>query len=209
MSKSKLNYKVYNGKALKRIFENSRIFFLTILFAAGIIFGAVMIDNPSDLFSEVKQIAVSFVQNRAEKGIGENFFDSLKICMSFNILSVFFGFSLIGYPFIMWLPVLRGLGFGVLSGYMYSVYKLTGLGYCVLTVYPGAVVSVFAFLIACNDSCEYSKNAFAKAVKGRGQFEKGETKYFLTRQILFAAICILSSATDAVFTALFTGFFEI
>lgn len=209
MSKSKLNYKVYNGKALKRIFENSRIFFLTILFAIGIIFGAVMIDNPSDLISEVKDIAVSFVQSRAEKGIGENFFDSLKICLSFNILSVFLGFSLIGYPLVMWLPVLRGLGFGALSGYMYSAYKLTGLGYCVLTVYPGALVSVFAFLIACNDSCEYSKNAFAKAVKGRGQFEKGETKYFLTRQILFAAICILSSAIDAVFTALFTGFFEI
>ncbi|MBE6820547.1 MAG: hypothetical protein E7516_05805 [Ruminococcaceae bacterium] len=209
MSKSKLNYKVYNGKALKKIFENSRIFFLTALFTIGIIFGAVLIKNPSDWFAEISEIAENFIQNRAEKGIGENFFDSLKICLSFNVLSTFFGFSLIGYPFIMWLPFLRGLGFGALSGYMYSAYKLTGLGYCILTVYPGAVVCVFSFLIACNDSCEYSKNAFAKAVKGRGQFEKGETKFFLTRQMIFAVICILSAAIDAAFTALFTGFFEI
>lgn len=209
MSKSKLSYKVYNGKALKKLFENSRIFFLAVFFAIGIIFGAVLINKPFGLVEKITEIAENFMHYRAEKGMGENFIDSLRICLSFNIITIFFGFSLIGYPFVMWLPFLRGLGFGALSGYLYSVYRMSGLGYCVLTVYPGAIVSVFSFLLACNDSCEYSKNAFAKAIKGRGQFEKGETKYFMTRQMIFASICIASAATDAVFTALFTGFFKI
>lgn len=209
MNKSKLNYKVYNGKAIKRMFENSRIFFLALLFAIGIISGALLVKNQSESIIRICEIAENFIRNRAEKGIGENFFDSLKMCLTFNFMSTFFGFSLIGYPFVMWLPFLRGLGFGALSGYMYSAYKLTGLGYCILTVYPGAIVSVFSFLIACNDSCEYSKNAFAKAIKGRGQFEKDETKFFLTRQLIFAVICVLSAAVDGIFTGLFTGFFKI
>lgn len=209
MSKSKLNYKVYNGKALSKIFENSKIYFLSAMLISGIIIGASVIKNSSELSSMVSEIAEEFVKARDGKGIIGNFIDSLKVSISFNAATVFMGFSLIGYPLIIWLPFFRGLGLGAVTGYMYSIYKISGLGYCVLTVYPAAIVSVFSFLLACNDSCDYSKNAFSKAIRGRGQFEKDETRIYLTRQVIFAAVCILSSAIDAVFTALFTGFFEI
>ena len=47
MSRSKLNYKVYNGKSIKKLFENSRLFLLTALFSAGIIAGAVILNKES------------------------------------------------------------------------------------------------------------------------------------------------------------------
>lgn len=209
MSKSKLKYGVYNGKVLNKLLENSRLYFLAALFAAGIFLGALLVKCDSELSAKIINIAESFSLNRSQQGIGENFADSFAVGLIFNALSVFFSFSLIGYPFIIWLPIVRGMGLGAYSGYIYAVHKLTGLGYCVLTVYPAAIISTFSFLLACNDGCEYSKNAFAKAIKGRGQFEKDETKIFVTRQMIFLAVCAASAAVDAVFTALFSGLFKI
>ena len=116
---------------------------------------------------------------------------------------------MIGYPFLVWLPCIKGIGLGAFAGYLYSAYKLSGLGYWILTVFPGAIVSSVALIIACNDSCDYSKNAFMKSLRGRGQFEKDETKIFLVRQLILIGICVISSFIDSVFTFAFSGFFEI
>lgn len=209
MSKSKYNYKVYNGKALKKIFENSRIYLFAVIFAIGIVAGAIVIGGDSELILKIKNLTDSFVQMKSQQGIAENFCNSVSVSVLFMIINVFFGFSLVGYPFLIWLPFLRGMGIGVVTGYFYSVYKALGLGYCVLIIYPGAIVSTLAFILACNDSCEYSKNAFQKAIKGRGQFEKDETKVYFIRQIIFMGICAASSVIDAIFSASFSGFFEI
>ena len=93
MSKSKLNYKVYNGKALSKIFENSKIYFLSAMLISGIIIGASVIKNSSELSSMVSEIAEEFVKARDGKGIIGNFVDSLKVSISFNAATVFMGFS--------------------------------------------------------------------------------------------------------------------
>lgn len=209
MSKSKLNYGVYNGKVIKKMLENSRIYFFAALFAAGIFLGAFLLKSDTYLSTKIISLAEQFSFSRNQQGITDNFIDSLAVNLLFNGLSLFLAFSLVGYPLLIWMPFFRGMGLGALSGYLYSAYKLMGLGYCALTVYPSAVISTFAFILSCNDCCEYSKNAFAKAIKGRGQFEKDETKILLTRQIIFAGIYAVSSIIDALFGALFRGLFEI
>lgn len=209
MSKSKYNYRVYNGKAIKKMLENSRIYFLSGMFTIGIIIGAIAINGDSTVIQKISELTDSFTLMKSQQGIVENFCNSLSVSALFVFSNIFLGFSLMGYPFVMWLPFLRGMGIGVVTGYLYSIYKFTGLGYCVLTIYPGAIVSTFAFILACNDSCEYSKNAFAKAVRGRGQFEKDETKVYFVRQLIFMGICAASAIIDAVFSASFSRFFEI
>lgn len=206
MSKSK--YKIYNGKSIKKLFENSRIYFLTAMFAAGLLVGAFMIKNET-IADKISVITDTYSMLRAEQGILNNFYNSFAVNGIFIAITVFLGFSLIGYPCIIPLPFLRGIGIGAVSGYLYSIYKLSGLGYSLLMIYPGAVVSVFALILACNDSCEYGKNAYLKSIKGRGQFEKDETRVYLIRQLVFGGICAASSAIDAISCEIFSRFFEI
>ncbi len=209
MSKSKYNYKVYNGKAIKKLLENSRIYLLSALFAIGIVIGAISINNESVIIEKLTSLIDSYSILKAEQGIAANFCNSLTVSAAFFAANLFLGFSLIGYPFLMWLPLLKGMGIGSVCGYLYSAYKLSGLGYSLAVIYPGAIVSTFAFILACSDSCEYSKNAYSKAVQGRGQFEKDETKIYLIRQIIFLGICGVSAVIDALFSAGFSRFFEI
>ena len=123
-------------------------------------------------------------------------------------VNVFFAFSLIGYPFILLIPFLKGLGVGAVCGYLYLKYGLTGFGYCVLTVFPGATVSTFSLISSCNSSCEYSKNAYLKSISGKGQFEKSETRFYIMKQSVFICISLISSLIDALFNSVFLRFFE-
>lgn len=207
---SKLKYGVYNGKRIKNIIENSRLYFLTAFFIIGLIIGAFSVKTDSEGISgSLKQLVESYTELRGEQGIAANFCNSLAVNGFFVALAFFFGFSLIGYPFLMLLPMIKGMGIGIVSGYLYSTYKFLGLGYSLLIIYPGALISVFAFILACGNSCEYSKNAYAKAIQGRGQFEKDETKIFAFRQLITFALCAVGSVADALFSAMFSGFFEL
>lgn len=209
MSKSKRKYKVYNGKSIKKLFENSKIYMLVFLFSAGIITGAVSINIDAIITEKLNLLIESYTIMKNGQGIVENFCNSLTINGVFLIFNILFGFSLIGYPFIIWLPFLRGMGIGTVCGYLYSTYRLRGLGYSVLIIYPSAAVSAFAFILACCDSIDYSKNAYMKSIKGRGQFEKDETKIYIIRQVVFLGITVLSSFIDSLFTTSFSRLFEI
>ncbi len=209
MSKSKYKYKVYNGKIIKQFLENSRIYFLTAFFSLGILIGAFVINKNSDILNNLSVLIDSYTVLKSGQGIIANFCNSLSVNALFFVSVLFLSFSLIGYPFIMCLSLLRGMGMGAVCGYLYSAYKIIGLGYSVLIVYPGAIVSTFAFILACNDGSEYSRNAYAKAIQGKGQFKKDETKVFLIRQLIFLGVCAASSIIDALVSTVFSRFFEI
>ena len=185
MGKSEFKYKVYDGKAIKEIFENSRLIVLVLLFASGIIAGALAVKNDVGLISETEELIMDFAMQKAGQGVLQNF--------KYSILIV---------------PFFKGLGMGAVSGYLYSAYKFMGLGYSLLMIYPGAIFSVIGLLTICNDCCEYSKNAYNKAILGRGHFEKSETKYFMLRQLAFASLSVLSAVIDGLSAELFSGFFS-
>ena len=143
---SKSNYKIYNGKILKKAFENTRYFIMPILFTFGVIIGSASLKLNSNIFDNISEITASFLTQNSQQGISAVFLSSFKISFVFMIINVFLGFSLVGYPFIIWLPFIKGVGLGAITGYMYSAFKLTGFFYCLLTVYPGAVISVVALI---------------------------------------------------------------
>lgn len=207
MGKSKNKYKVYNGKVLKEMLENSRFYMLIILFAVGIIVGSAVIRKSGNISDEIKEVISNYTMLRAGQGMLANFCNSFLVNALFLGSSVFLAFSVIGYPLIMMLPFVRGVAIGAVSGYLYSVYKFTGLGYSLLMIYPAAIISITALMFVFNESCEYSSNAYLKAIAGKGVYKKNETKYFLIRQIFFLIISAAGSFTDALSASLFSRFF--
>ena len=209
MKRSKHNYRIYNGKVIKKAFENSRIYIMAIIFAVGIISGAILLSAETAVHERISDIIEAFSTFRADNGVLKNFINSLSVSILFIIINMFLGFSLIGYPFLLIIPFFRGLGIGVICGYIYSVHRLTGLLYSLMIIYPAEIISVLALMYACNSSCEYSKNAFYKSIQGRGQFEKNETQIYLCKQFIYIAVCIVSAFIDTLFSKIFSGLFEI
>ncbi|MBQ4604291.1 MAG: stage II sporulation protein M [Clostridia bacterium] len=208
MVKKKMNYKIYNGKSLKKYFENSKILLLTLLFSIGTTVGSITVNNNSLMSDKINNFINTYISFKTGQGICETFIYSLISNTVFIFVSIFLSFSLIGFTLIIWIPFLKGLGIGAVCGYFYSTYKLIGFGYCLLTIIPGATVAVFALISVCNSGYDYSKNAFLKSIFGNGQFEKGETKYFLIRQTVYILICTVSALIDALFSFIFSRIFE-
>lgn len=209
MSKKNYKYRIYNGKIIKEIIKKSKIYLFGFLFICGIIIGAYFVKQSDTSSKErINEICSSYIQSKAGQGITENIISNALINLIFSVINIFLGFSLIGFPLLIWVPFFKGLGTGVFSGYMYSIYKLTGLGYCAMLVYPGTVISAFSLILACCDSCVYSKNAFEKSIIGKGQFEKDETKIYLLRQFIYMAICFCSSVIDALSALFFSKLFN-
>ncbi len=78
-------------------------------------------------------------------------------------LSVAFiaGLCAIGFPFLALAPFLRGLGLGAVFGYLYSTKALAGVGYCMLILLPGAILSTATLLIGCREGITMSLDVFA------------------------------------------------
>lgn len=57
-----------------------------------------------------------------------NFINSLAVNAAFMLAVFVFGLCAVGLPLICVLPVIRGVGIGMLSGYLYSNFALRGLG---------------------------------------------------------------------------------
>ena len=206
---SNLNYKIYNGKILKDILKNSRIFILVVLFCAGLLLGALSLNNNYEITEKIDEITESLLVLKKEGDISEIFFSSLISNFIFILISIFLGFSLVGYPFIWWIPLVKGLGIGILTGYLYSYFSFKGVGYSLIIIYPAMIVSTFALILSCNDSIIYSKNAFMKSIKGRGEFEKDETKIYIIRNIIYLLIVIVSSVADTLLAKIFSNLFKI
>ena len=208
MNRSKANFRIYNGKTLKILSDNIKPIILSLIFASGVISGASSINQQTELSVKINEYINNHILYKSGQGITDIFLNSLTSNSIFLILNIFLSFSLLGYALIIWLPFLKGLGVGTVSGFLYSSYGITGFGYSLLTIFPGVIISTFALIIACNAGCEYSKNAYAKAITGKGQFEKGETKFFLLKQMIYLCICIISSLIDTAFSVVFLKFFE-
>ena len=67
MSRSKLNYKVYNGKSLKNFMENIRIYIISLLFSTGIIIGAISINSNSLILENIKTYIENFSSSSYSK----------------------------------------------------------------------------------------------------------------------------------------------
>ncbi len=202
---SKLKYKVYNGKKIKGLIRESDDILFLLLFISGIIIGAYS----SGKAETIKDIAIQYLNFRKSIGFSEQFLKSVLVNVIFIAVSFFLGFSLIGSPMIYCLLFVRGMGTGAICGFLYSEYGFSGIGYAALTFFPSIVISVYSLMMSCKISSAYSYNAFAKAIRGRGQYENAETKLFVFRQLICMIIAVFSSVIDSLFAMLFSRFFAL
>lgn len=201
-----MKYKVYNGKELKNFFSESKEYFLLLFFIAGILIGSFSVKQES---SELMMIIENYKVMKSAQGFTRGFLNSFGINGIFIAISVFLGFSLIGSPLIYILMIFRGAAAGAFCGYIYSAYRLSGVGYSMVMIYPSLLIAVFALVLSCRDSSEYSVNAYLKSVRGKGQYEKEETRIFLVRQLIYIGITAIAALLETSVNILFSGIFSI
>lgn len=184
--------KEYGNGVITSLKKNRRILIMMLLFAAGMIIGAVSLKRAdsylSGAFSDMFSV---YIRSKGSQSLGMNFINSLAVNAAFMLAVFVFGLCAVGLPLICILPIIRGVGIGMLSGYLYSNFALRGLGYCVLVIYPGLIPAIFALLLACSAGINSSYEMLLSLSSVKAQRGEGSIKIYCMR---FLIICILYSS---------------
>ncbi|MCL2300481.1 MAG: hypothetical protein FWC27_10105 [Firmicutes bacterium] len=126
----------------------------------------------------------------------------------FMMAAFLLGLCAAGLPFLLLLPVLRGAGLGVVSGWLYMTYGLPGVGYSALVLSPAAAVSALIMLAYCKESMLMSGDMLLVLGNKQDKMESS-LRLYTTRYLVLHLVSVLAAALDALCFAAFAGIFEI
>ena len=177
------------------------------LFAAGVIVGAGLFRNGgSETVNELSQIFGTFASARENQKIYVTFLNSLTINLVFLCLPFIFGLGCVGLPVSVIVTVIKGLGLGVIAGYMFSNFAMSGIGYYLLTIFPGAVIADSLLLLACNCSLFMSADILSVMLSKKQAGANMLTDY-LKKYVILLAGTLIASAADSILTKAFSYLF--
>lgn len=125
------------------------------------------------------------------------------------LLSVFLtGLTLWGLAAVPFIPFIKGYGYGLTAGYVYSQYGMPGIFYNILVILPGAFL--FALVISAA-----AKEAFSNSLMLVTMFMKRAVrddpavriKQYLLSMLWLLFLTALSSAADMIFSLMFSWIF--
>lgn len=200
----------YSKNRVSQLPIRREILMFSILLLSGLLIGVLVAKNGNEsILAQVSRMFDSFYSVRENQSIGASVINSLKVSCAFWLINVLFGLCIIGIPFVTAIPVIRGLGIGLVSGYIYSIYGIKGIGYCFLIIFPGALISFIALIYAVSDSFKMSLYTLSSCVNSgapKGGAEK--IKIFAVRQIFYLILFAVSAFTDGIVNKLFAGVFN-
>lgn len=183
------------------------VFFL--LFILGIFWGSNIIKSNSQ---QTQTLFDSVLSKYTAQRSGQTFFETVVnslLPLAVLLLGVYFlGTTPFGMPAVFLVPFFRGIGLGVLSGYLYATNGLKGIAYCALTVYPPCVVAVTVLILCCVESYNMSSDMFSLFRKTTRQIDfLSNFKLYSARFCVFFLITFFSCVLDALLNSGFSHLF--
>lgn len=180
-----------NGISVSGKFQ--KLFLLSIIFIIGLVFGSITVKSlNADLSVRIEALIENYFYIQSVQSILQNFLYTF--CSEFLILLIpfIFGLCVIGEP-VMWLePAIRGLGIGLISGYLYKTYSLQGMEYfAIIILIPSALASAVT-IFSCQESILMSRDLISLIKDGKNLKENFIKLYLLRYSILTLSVLIIS-----------------
>jgi len=187
---------------------NWRLLLLFAIFTAGMLCGAAMLrQGDSVVLLWLKNLFERYHHARAAQTLLATFSYSLLSSLLLIVPAYFCGLCAVGFPVVGLLPFLKGMGTGMLSGYLYAAHALKGLGYSLLLICPGTLFSTLSLLLCCKESIETSGRLFRVALYQELPREWGGIRIYSLRYAILFLLCVSGALLDAVLNRAFIGFF--
>lgn len=201
-----------NGKNFLNEVKANKIFicfyfFVVFSFSVGVLLSRRSNQNLNDYIAYLFNNYYGATENY---GFFTVFFNSFFGWMIYAVLLFVSGVSALGYIFVPVLLFFKIMGYGLISGYLYSGFGLNGISFYLLTIVPGLFICLFCFCFAAKESFAFSR-MFFKTIKKESKPTKfhNDFKLFSLRYLIFAAVLIVANLLDAVTGVAFSRFFNL
>ena len=149
---------------------------------------------------------ISFAMDFSNKNKPEILSGIILSHIPYFIMMLIFGTSVIGTPAVVLLTCIKSMGLGLLTTYIYSAFSLKGIEYCLLVLFPGKFILIFAMILL-TQSCLVNSESIRNSLKNKEGRVVSYDKFAL-RSLLILILIILSALTDFVTIISFSQLFD-
>ena len=181
---------------------------LTVAFILGMLSGAVCVGNAdTSLITDMDFLFISDFQARCHQTVLYGFAASLTANFIFFVCNLLFGLSLWGIVGVPFLIGVKGFGISLTGGYLYRYYGMSGIGFFLLVMLTGYVISALALICQGKYAIRLSKAIFAKIRGTTSHSSQSVYSYIISNSFILIALSV-GSMTDALCNTLFAGIFN-
>jgi len=201
--------KIGRSEILESISSNKSLLFILGLFILSFFCGTVIIKSANETVSNfVGSLLDSYISKR---NVHSFIIIGLNSCLAIlpYFLSLFIlGCSTAGPVFSPLVIILRGLGNGLIMGFLYKTYALKGIAFSSLIIVPSSLVSALALILCARESFCFSI-MFVKSIlpKSGAVNLSNDFRIYCLRYLFLLVILLISSLLDAVLSIAFLRFF--
>ena len=190
--------------------KNLPFFIFSGLILAGIIAGALY-GRQADA-QTLERLDIIFLSNfsiRCTQGMLNSFIASFSSGFIFLSVMYLLGLSLWGCAVIPFVPFIKGFGYGLSIGYLYSVYGWMGILYNFLIILPGAFICS-AVIAAAAQEVFLSSMKFVAIFRPSAVTDdpRIHLKKYTLAMIWLLFLAAISAAADMLFSLLFSWIFN-
>ncbi len=179
--------------------EKWQVVLLISLFWAGLFIGSFFINNAEgEIVTRINAIMQYNFSSREEDTIFAIFSDALIKYGVFLTLAFFFGLCGLGYPIVVIVPLFCGIANGLMSGYLYQNFGISGLFYCLLTMYPSLTIAVVSLIMGACESMEMSKTILAILMDKHHLTTENPLKRYAYQYVILLAVIVLACVLEIV-----------
>ncbi len=188
--------------------EVKNMIIIIALFMAGMIVGSGIIrqGSASELISDFSSIFNLYIDDRNNQKAYEIFINVFGVNFLFFISTFCTGLSCIGTIMIPLIPVVKGIGYGMLSGYLFSTYSITGMGYYLLTIFPAGIFGATALLSECCTAWIMSKEILL-IILSKKQPQGSVATAYLKRFAIYLCLNLAAAAIETILVKAFSYMF--
>ena len=178
-----------------------------IMIVVGIIVGSIIyLINKDDLVNSLFDYFISFSMDFSHKNKPEILSGIILSNIPYFIIMLVLGTSAVGTPGIFALTVVKSMGLGMLTTYIYDSFSLKGIEYCLLVTLPGKFILIFAMILATQNSFMTSDTIRESLISKEGRVVS--LNKFLLRSIFILFLILLSALVDFIAIVSFSSLFN-
>ncbi|MBQ2390232.1 MAG: hypothetical protein II306_00510 [Clostridia bacterium] len=191
--------------------RNSLLITFTAVLVLGLLAGVFSIKLcGDDNYYGIASLFKNFISTRSGQPYYIHLFWTLASVFSIILLCYVLGLGIQGQFIVPIVPFCRGFGIGLISGYLYCVHSLYGIGLFALVLLPEFLSSTVVILLCCCKSFKLSRSYFSLFFSEN--IDKSYMSLFKSYNIHFLIYSILSLLFSLITSAMsfaFLGMFEI
>ncbi len=182
-------------------------YLLLLSVAVGLILGAVCAGKADkSLIDSLDIVFTSDFTLRCNQTLLSSFMAGLTANFIFFTAVFLLGLSVwgsLGVPIII---AFKGFGMGITGGYLYSCYSFSGVGFFLLIMLLGCIISTLALIFQGKLAIAFANNLFAR-VRGVAYNQENTLYKYIVNNSFILIVLSVSAMVDAVLNFLFVGIF--